>query len=308
MIIESPLLGVADNLRVRARDSAALFFTGLHEAERVKMMIQLSQAHRKSPQSSFGFKPSATGPIEWKDLPDPATLVSATLSVGVSTILQTMESREPMQSLLVALGNLNVQMSEWIPRNGYRERTVAYNKVIVVPVLGKNVVQVIETQRLFEGDGTFAIDVRSDLGKTPYCEFFDPRCQLVFVGRGGETEFAVKFEILWSGQPFVKGIIEQKTVAEARAQWQRFLAKLNEEYESVSPAVEASGKEKDEEAEKDTFAKARRIYKIIIIALMVVLLFCFWLKYGRKRGLRPTTPGWATLCVIILFFAFLFFL
>jgi hypothetical protein len=88
----------------------------------------------------------------------------------------------------------------------------------------------------------------------------------------------------------------------------KVLGKTQQRIWRRKPGAESRRQRGDPEAENDTFAKTRRIYKIVIIALIVVLLFCFWLKYGDMRRLRPTRRKWATLCAIVLFFAFLFVL
>jgi hypothetical protein len=313
VLVESRLARAMNNVEIRIRDSPSLLLTGLHEAEAVKTIVTLAQDHKKEARPSYGFVKSAKKMkgkvVEWEELPDPILMASACLPAPLATVLQTIEAREPYYSFLGEMGDEDIQMGEWQQRNGYRERIVTYDKIIIIPVLGKNLIKMIEKHQLFQWENRFSVRVVSDLGKTPYCKYFDPRCQLCFAANGDKTDFVVKFQVIWSGEPFVKSIIQNKTVTETKAQYAKYLLKLSKEFGGgvESEDTEAEGQAANEGG-KDEFGKTRKAYKIAIIALIAILLFCIWFKHGRQRGFRMPPRGWMTLLVIHLFFVFLIFL
>jgi hypothetical protein len=312
VLVESRLARAMNNVEIRVRDSPSLQFTGLHEAEAVKAIVTLAQDHKKEPRPSYGFVKSAKkmkGKVaEWEELPDPILIVSASLPAPFATVQQFVEAREPYYAFLREMGNEDVQMGEWQQRNGYRERIATYDKIVILPVLGKNLIKMIEKHQLFQWENRFFIRIVSDLGKTPYCKYFDPRCQLRFTADGDKTEFVVKFQMVWSGEPFVKSIIQHKTTTETKAHYAKYLALLSKEFGGGAETEETETKDEAAGGGNDDFGKTRKIYKIAIIALIATLLFCIWFKHGRRSGFRMTPRAWMTLLVILLFFVFLIFL
>jgi hypothetical protein len=301
-----------NNVEIRIRDSPSLLLAGLHEAEAVKTIVTLAQEYKKEPKPSYGFVKSTKKmkgkAAEWEELPDPMLMVSACLPAPLAAVQQTVEAREPYFTFLGEMGNEDVQLGEWQQRNGYRERIASYDKVVVLPVLGKNLIKIIEKQQLFQWENRFFIRLVSDLGKTPYCKYFDPRCQLCFTANGDKTDFVVKFQMIWSGEPFVKSIIQHKTVTETKTTYAKYLARLSREFGGSVESEEIEGTDDNANGGTDDFGKTRKVYKIAIITLITILVFCIWFKHGRQRGFRMARKGWITLLVILLFFVFLIFL
>lgn len=304
IVVETRLTHAMNNLELRCKDQT-LLFTGLHEAQVVKDLVELMREHKKDPQPTYGFQHTGEKTVQWEDLPNPILLCSNTLPGNLQTVLQLIEQKDTFYAFYESNGNEEINMSEWVPQDGYRERVIQYNKWVVLPVLGKNLIKIVETQRLFQLDGKLAIAVISDLGKTPYAKCFDPMVQIFFVDNGDKVEYMVKFEMFWSSEPFVKNIIQTKTTDEIKGQYTKFGQQLVREL-GGSDADEDADKQEDEE-ETDDFTKTRKIYKIVIISLLALLLLIVLLKYGKRFGIRLSAVMLVRVLTIAIFMALLIF-
>jgi hypothetical protein len=169
-------------------------------------------------------------------------------------------------------------------------------------------VKVVEKQRLFQMDGKFGIMVVSDLGKTPYAKSFDPLVQIMFVENGDRVEYLARWEMVWKNHPFVKSIIQNKTQEEIKELYYKYGQKLIGDLGGqVEEEGDGEGDGDKEGPPEDDFAKPRAIYKIVIIALNVVLLLVIWIQHGRKRGFGISAHGLMTFLVILTFFGLLVF-
>jgi hypothetical protein len=295
-----------NNFEIRCKDSQTYLFAGLHEASSVKELITLAQQHKKDPKSTYGFTNTGSHTVHWEELANPSLLVSATLPGSLSAVLQQVEQKETILSFYQSTGLEDVNVGTWVQMDGFRERSISYKKWISIPVLGKNVVSVIERQRLFQLDGKFVIAVFSDLGKTPYAKCFCPLVQVQYIENGDKVEYLVKFEMIWTSSPFVKGIIQNKTQEEIREIYGKFSQRLVSDL-GGSPEADDASVQENEKNEEDDFAKTRAIYKIVIICLIVILLLVIWVQHGRKRGFGLSMHGLMTFIVICFFFALLVF-
>lgn len=280
IIVETRLAHAMNNLEVHAGDQIYLF-TGLHEAQSVKEMINLMKQAIDKPKVSYGFTNTGENTVEWKDLEDPILLYSCTIPNNMAAVNSRILSKDFFIDLYGSVGNEDISINEWDEKDGFMERRIDYAKLVVLPVLGKNLIKVSETQRLFDLGNRKAIAVISNLGKTPFCECFDPQVQLFFEDKGEKVEFLVKFQMIWSSEPFVKSIIDNKTTTEIRAFYTDMGKQLLREL--GGSAEDAEKKEEEEEKKlEDDFARTRKIYKLSIILLLVFLFIAISLKYRRK--------------------------
>lgn len=303
IIVESRLAHAMNNLEVRCKDQTFLF-TGIHEAKAVKDMIMLMREHKKNPKPTYGFARTGEKTVEWEDLTNPILMCSATIPANISAVMQQIEQKDIFWELYKSGGNEDIVFSEWVEMDGYKERSITYNKCVVLPVLGKNMIKVIEYQRLFNLNGQYAIHVVSDLGKTPYANCFDPVVQIFFVDNGDKVEYLVKFEMIWSSEPFVKSIIQTKTTDEIREQYISFGQQLVREF---GGGADVDEEKTAEQSSVDDFGKTRKIYKIVIITLVAILLLVLLFKHRKKYGWGISWGLFTKLVFIGMFFVLLIF-
>ena len=281
VIVETRFAHAMNNLEIRVGEQSFLF-SGLHEAQAVKDLITMMQQNISNPKISYGFVKSDSNAVQWQDLENPTLLCSVSIPTTMQNFLPVIEGKDSFSELLRGAGNEEVVISDWEEKDGYRERVIDYLKLVVLPVLGKNLIKVSETQRLFDLGNKKAIHVISDLGKTPYADCFDPVVQLFFEDAGDKVEFSVKFEMLWSSEPFVKSIIQNKTTDEIRALYTTFGKQLLSE----AGASTEEGETNEEENAEDDFSKTRKIYKISIIALIILIFITLLIKLRPRGGER----------------------
>lgn len=281
IIVETRFAHAMNNLEIRVDDQSYLF-TGLHEAQSVKDMINIMKQALEHPRVSYGFTNTGENTVQWKDLEDPILLYSCTVPANMAAVSSRILSKDFFIDLYGSVGNEDISINDWEEKDGYMERRIDYAKLVVLPVLGKNLIKVSETQLLFDLGNRKAIAVISNLGKTPFCECFDPQVQLFFDDKGDKVEFLVKFQMIWSSEPFVKSIIDNKTTTEIRAFYKDMGKQLLRELGGQTDEAEKREEEEEKKLEDD-FAKTRKIYKLVIILLLVNLFFVVAHKY-RKRG------------------------
>lgn len=306
VIVETRFAHAMNNLEIHVGDQSYLF-TGLHEAQAVKELITLMQKSLSKPKVTYGFTNTGENTVQWKDLEEPILLFSCSIPNNMSAVNSTILSKDFFIDLYGSVGNEDISINDWSEKDGYMERTIDYAKLVVLPVLGKNLIKVSETQRLFDLGNRKAIAVISNLGKTPYCECFDPQVQLFFEDKGDKVEFLVKFQMVWSSEPFVKSIIDSKTTTEIRAFYSGMGKQLMRELGGSSEDTENNDEEEQQKLE-DEFSKTRKMYKLAIISLVAVLLILVAFKYYRKRHSDQQFFFflWKTM-VLIIFFVFLLF-
>lgn len=305
--VESRLAHAMNNLTISTSDQSFLF-SGLHEAQIVKDLITLLQEEIKQPKSSIGFTSVKDNnpTIKWADLENPTLLYSTTLPAPMSTLYPFIEKKDSFLELYSSAGNEEIKIGEWEQKEGYVERTVDYLKLVVLPVLGKNLIKVSETQRMFHLDGKIAIGIISDLGKTPYADCFDPQVQMFFVDNGDKVEYLVMFEMIWSSEPFVKSIIQSKTTDEIRLFYSSYGKQLIRELGGGEESEDAT-KGEEEANNEDDFGKTRKIYKISIICLLVMLVLSITIKYWPRGHFHIGYHGLGKFLALIVFFMLLIF-
>lgn len=304
MNVETRFAHAMNNLEVHTADQT-FHFSGLYEAQSVKELITLLQNTITEIKPSYGFTATGKNTVQFQELDKPILLHSVSLPASLSDTMTRIESKECFNEYLTSVGNEDVSISDWVQKDGYKERIIDYNKLVVLPVLGKNLIKVSECHRLFKIGNKYAIDVFSDLGKTPYADCFDPRVQLHFEENGDKVDFLVKFEMLWSSEPFVKSIIMTKTTTETR---DGYIVFGNQLVRELGGSVdEGPAKSEGEEAQSDDFSKTRMIYKISIISLIVFLLLSYLYKYTKGNPNITFSNLIFSTFTLALFFVFLLF-
>lgn len=282
--VEKHLVGAVSNLELSTEETSYLF-SGIHEADHVNNYIQLLQAQLQKATYSFGLINEApkSEEIKWQPLSNPVILVNSVIPASIANVRSIIEAPDIFRDLCIASGNEDVKVTEWEQQNGYRERNMDYLKLVVVPVIGKNLIHVIEYQRFFELEGGFGIHVLSDLGKTPYADCFDPFVQIVFMDKGESTEMTVSMEIVWSSEPFVKSIVESQTITAVKGLYVQFNKDLSK---ALGADVAETNEDEAEEqnAANSKLAKIKIIYKIFIILLSITLVVAFCARNWPEKG------------------------
>lgn len=304
--VEKRLIGAVSNLEFHTEDQVYLF-SGIHEADTIKNYVTLLQSQITTPTPTYGFvdeRPKSEE-IKWTPLANPSMLVNATFQASFQTMTEFLESDTVYQELYARAGNEDIKIGPWEMNNGYKERAIDYMKAVVVPVLGKNMIHVVEYQRFFEIEGGLGIHVISDLGKTPYADCFDPFVQITLIDKGDNNcELTVNLEIVWSSEPFVKSIVESQTKDAIKALYTDFVKDIKKE---LGDEDGASEKDSDAEVVVDSFSKIKIIYKISIIAL-IILLICTWLwRYWPEGGVHYDMKAAFSIFSLVLFSLMLVF-
>lgn len=291
-------------------DEEIIRFTGLHEAHAVKELIGLIQQISLKPKLTYGFSGSSSSSnlVQWKDFENPVLLYSCKIPNNMSAVYQRLLSKDFFYELYGSFGDEEIVIDDWSEKDGYKERKISFFKILVLPIIGRSVVKVSETQQLFDREKGKGISVILNLGKTPYADCFDPQVQLVFEDNGDSVEFLAKFQIIWLSQPLVKSIIDNQTTSNIR----KFYADMGKQLLRELGASHEKEKEKEKiEEEKmknsdEKFTKICMVYKIVIILLILVLLFTVWHKYLRRESKGYIFFSlWRTV-VLCVFFACLF--
>lgn len=303
--VEKHLVGAVSNLAIQTEEET-FFFSGVHEADTIKDYITLLQSQLEKVSPSYGFVSEASEEeqVKWTPLANPVMLVSSSIPAPMATVRQIVENPQSYFDLYSSIGNEDIKISEWEQNSGYRERTIEYMKLVIMPVLGKNLIHVIEYQRLFELDGGFGIHVISDLGKTPYADCFDPFVQIIIMDKGETTDLTVNLEIVWSSQPFVKSIIESQTSGNIKELYFKWVKDISKSV-GADDADTQEDKNENENAGEDKFLKTKMIYKIAIIVLSVILIGLYTWRVWPKGGVKYSKK---VLYQILCFAFFLFVL
>lgn len=255
-------------------------FSGIHDIQALNDLIHLRQKILQEPKVDYGFINQDKSVVQFTDLNDPHLIYSCIIPATLDQIKEKILSKTFFSEIYASFGSTDVNLEEWTIKNGYRERTIYYNKLLIIPIFGKKLLHLSELQRLFEMPKKIGISVTSDLGDTPFADCFDPQVQLVFDDKGGSVEFLCKIDVVWSKSPAVKSIIQNQTVSSTK----EFYATLgNRLLSTFGGDEEEKPKEEDEEEKyEDEFAKTKKIYKIAIIALILTLILTCHFKYRNK--------------------------
>jgi hypothetical protein len=187
-------------------------------------------------------------------------------------------------------------MGDWVEKAGYRERINHYNRIITVPMFGRNVIPIAETHRIFSEDGVWTFTLRADLKKIPYGDTFEAYEHIILRNTDDSVEFIVKCDIIWYKAPFVKAIIQTTTIAETQKQFVRLFHQLEHDLlgkgldgEEASGSTEGAAPEAPAGGDAK-FTKIRRLYKITIMILLLVVILTIlkwnWPKEGWRLGVR----------------------
>lgn len=298
LVVESRLARKLNNLEIHTGEKTVVV-SGLNEAVLVKDLIQLLQNETQLRAPTMGFSVNEETKTKFEELANPNLICSYTIGVPAKTLTEYLMSSEAFEKILETLGCEDVVVGEWKQLNGFKQRVLKYNKCVVLPVLGKNVYPVTETQKLFELDRKNVMRIEVDLGSVPYADAFTPYVH-VYVGSNDDAaDFMVKNELVWKSNPFVKSIVQNKTIEETREQYAAFYRQI--QMDLLGNEVAKGEPETPQQPDVDEFAKARKLYKIAIIVL-VVLCGCFIVVMNWPRqGLRFDFASVYKLSVVLLF-------
>ncbi|KAK8899763.1 hypothetical protein M9Y10_002085 [Tritrichomonas musculus] len=267
------------NFDIRVKDQL-YSFSGIHEVQQLNDLIKLRQQQLTEPKITYGFVNQDKNKVQWRELNDPILLYSCMVPATFDQVKEQILNKSFFSEVYSDNGSMNVNLEEWTEKNGYKERTIFYNKMLILPLFGKKLLNLSELQRLFIINPTkIGISVLSDLGNTPFAECFDPQVELTFEDKGNSVEFICKLDVVWSKNPAIKSIIQNQTVTSIK----EFYSCLGKKLLKMFGAEEEEDQKEDEmEKYQDEFSKTRKIYKIIIIALLVILFLTCNLKYRNN--------------------------
>lgn len=235
---------------------------------------------------------------------NPTLVFSKTIPTTVQTLVDYFTSIEAQNKMHTVFGNENVVYGDWEQYKGCRERSVTYAKCVTVPVLGKNVYGVCENWRVFETEGKTIIQLIIDLGTSPYADSFTPIVQVCVSKADDAVELNVNTEIVWKSTPFVKNIIQNTTLDESRGQYEQWYKHICEDIlgESGADTDDKGKKSQSTRQEADEkFAKAKKIYKIAIIVLLLMCCTSILILNWPDDGISLTIKRIYKLCVALFF-------
>lgn len=278
---QTSLMGAEHSIEISTTDDTFVF-SGLHEAPWILDTVKIIQQQAKAPLKSFGLTPPDKPANAWVPLEEPLENVNTTFSTNLATIVQMFENEDLFSRLYSACGNLEVALGPWVASDGYNERVISYTKVVTLPVLGTQHIQIKEFQRFFQLEGGgIGIHVISDLGKTPYADCFDPYVQIICTEEADKVRLVVNSTIVWKSEPFVKNIIAGQTNGQVKDQYGLFAKMINEEL-----GAEVEDEATPEEPPENAFKKTKLIYRIIIYILLGLTVACFCLRYWPENGVH----------------------
>lgn len=266
------------NFEIQVNDES-YNFSGIHEVKALSDLIKLRQQQLTEPKVSIGFIPQDKNRVTWRELNDPILLYTCMIPTTLDNVKEQILNKTFFNEVYSDAGSLNVNLEEWAAKNGFKERTIFYNKILVLPLFGKKLLHLNELQRFFDWNKKFGIAVVSDLGDTPFAECFDPQVNLIFEEKNGQVEFLCQLEVVWSKSPAIKSIIQNQTVTSIKEFYSGLGKKLLRMFGSNEEEEE---KEDEMQKYQDQFAKTRKIYKIVILALLLILFLVSNIKYRNK--------------------------
>lgn len=313
--VEAGYLRATDILKIDANEKT-FQFNGIKEIEEVKHLINLLKQHNSNPEIDYGFRNMGVKKREWKDIEDPILLCSYQLPANMKTVTEIMMGEDFFVELYTACESENIIIDEWNQKDDYKERTIHYQKTINIPFMGKSIIQIAETQLLYNFPNKMAIEIVSDLGKTPFADCFDPQAQLIFEDKGDTVDFLVNYKMVWVKEPAFKNIIDSRTTEANRVFYQGFGKQLlrelgasdgkndadkkNGESNEKTENVEKTDEPDESEKEAMHYAKLKMIYKLIIIVLLLMLIFAFLHRYKKTEPIFFSFWKFVNLTVFII--------
>ena len=307
VIVSDHCAHAMNNLEIKTIQNNSLLFSGIQNPQQAKELILLIKKQLSELTNTFGLtpEPENSSTVKFKPLENPKQVNNIILPASFSTVTSCVMGKEVIQEVYASFGNEDIVIGDWIPCDGYQERRIDYKKLVILPVLGKNLIQVAEFQKLFELDGKICIHVDSDLGKTPYCDCFDPKVQMFFSDKGGTTEFVVNFEMIWSSEPFVKSIIDNKTTAEITTTYKE-VGKAYSKAVGGKTTEETDKKEETPENSEEKFKITKIIYMVFIWILIITIFIISLYRYKNSKDNKYTFGVTQQLsCFSLLFFVIL---
>ena len=268
VIVDSKLGKTVKNLEIHTGNNV-MIFSGLQNTNSVRDYILLLMDKEKRNQEFIGFTLNNKESIKYEKLKNPSILCSLNIPTTFDNVMNYVKSKEAITKLYEFIGNEDVIVSDWVKNQGYEERTITYKKLVVVPVLGKNLILIKEFHRLFHLNGIDIDCSTSDLGTTPYSDCFAPYVQQMYIDNGDSVNFVVQYEIEWVKSAFVKGIVETKTISEFNSQYNEWHKQIVKDL--LGTDIEESVEKIETPNQNNKFAKYRRYYKITIIILLCLI-------------------------------------
>lgn len=193
------------NLEIQTHDKS-YNFTGIYDIQALNDFIILLKQIQSEPKITYGFVNQNKNKIIWTNLKNPTLLYSCIIPVSMDKIKEKIMSQSFFNELYSDFGSTNVHLDEWGQKNCYQERTIYYNKLLIIPIFGKKILNLSENQKMFDMKNKIGIFVKSNLGDTPFHECFDPQVQLIFADQGNSIEFLCYLDVVWSKSCAVKSI------------------------------------------------------------------------------------------------------
>lgn len=300
------LCGAIQKLIITTKSSIQYQFTGLKDSDRLESFIKLNIEQLSHPSNIYGFIEDENKKITWKDLAHPTNLVHASIPGPMNKVLPLIQGKDILQENYLANGSEDIVFGEWIKCDGYTERRIDYMKCVIAPVIGKTLIKVAEFQRLFQiDDKRYGMNIESDLGKTPYADCFAPIVQVIYTDKGNSVDIDAKLEIIWSSEPFVKGIILNKTTEEVQSTYQSLTKLYQKAFGSNVDENQESQTSNQNNSNIENFRKISIVYKIIIWLLLVTLTIIVLSKF--KIVHKTNYPIGSLLSLSFFVFLCLFF-
>ena len=299
------MAGAHNSIKIKTKNSNHYLFMGITNPKKVADLILLNKQQLESPLDVYGFLQDEDSAIVWKNLQNPTELCHLTIPSSMDKVRPLVEGKKIIEDYYASLGNEDIVVSEWTKCDGYAERRIDYMKLVIAPVIGKTLIKVAEFQKLFQiDDKTIGIHVESDLGKTPYADCFDPFVQVVYTDHGNSVEMVANLEIVWSSEPFVKGIIMSKTSEEVKITYTGLGKTYLKEFGADNDNNETKEDEENNKKETISFTTITRIHKIIIWLLIVILFLLSFFKLKPFLSIRYPIPAFFSFVFFIILFLF----
>ena len=295
-IVESRLARKMNNLEIHVGEKV-IVFSGLNEVALVKDYIALLQNDAQLRAPTMGFSMNEETKATYEELSNPTLICSYTIPVSLKTMSDYISSSETFEKIYGDMGCDTMAIGEWEQFNGYKERGLTYNKTVVLPVLGKNTYPVVETQRLFEMDGKVVLRITDDMSKVPYGDSFIPFTDICLTSNDEAVELTVKSQLVWKSNPFVKSIVQGKTIDETREQFIQF----HKQTQMDLLGKEVSKIEETAHEVDDKFEKIRKLYKIIIMILIFLCTVSIIVLNWPRNGLHLDFVRIYMICVGLFF-------
>lgn len=303
VIVDNMFGSTVGNLEIQTNNKKYLL-SGLHGAEKFKIMIKLLKINEENPMKHYGFITPVDTVVKYTELKNPKLLFSNFIESSYQTVIQHLKKKETIEEFYKTCGNEEIVTSDWKQFDDYEERIIDFLKLVKIPIVGDTLIKVREIQRLFEFPGKTVMVVVSELGETPYADTFDPLQQIEFYDQGSKVEYKVLFEMFWRSQPTFKNIIATSTEKGIKDTYVQL-------YKTIVQGLGGNAEDTDNnnttESNEDNFNSTKRIYKIAIIILTLLLIICIMIKKWPENGIHFGYKPFFSIFSMIIFFVYLFY-